>query len=126
AVAGWRTYAGTTTGQGGSTNGAGGVLRTDGNEGIMYYKSKVSAVHVSDGTSNTIMVAERPPIMLGTGGGGGGMDSYDQGDVAIGLRNTDFVSGSKCPSPMLFQPGAQTAGYTEGFVGTTLIRRGDR
>jgi len=120
AVAGWRTYGGTNTGQGGTANGAGGAIVTDGNEGIMYYKSKVSVVGITDGSSNTIMVAERPPIMNGTGGGWGWVDSYDQGDVAIGLRNTDRVSGSNCPSPMFYQPGAKSAGYTGNYVGTSL------
>lgn len=111
AVAGHRTYEGTNSGQGGTANGAGGAIVSDGKEGIMYYKSKVAAAKVLDGTSNTLMVAERPPLMMDVNGGWGWMDSYDQGDVAIGLKNTDVVSGAGCPTPMYFQQGPANATY---------------
>jgi prepilin-type N-terminal cleavage/methylation domain-containing protein/prepilin-type processing-associated H-X9-DG protein len=124
AVAGWRIYQGTTTAQGSPAptgNGSAGKIVTDGNEGIMYYKSKVSTLQVTDGTSNTIMVAERPPAMYGTGGGWGWMDSYDQGDVAIGLRSPGNELARNCANPMLYQPGAFSAGYTGGFVGSATF-----
>jgi prepilin-type N-terminal cleavage/methylation domain-containing protein/prepilin-type processing-associated H-X9-DG protein len=124
AVAGWRTYGGTDTGQGGTANGASGNLVFDGNEGVMYYKSRVAANKVTDGTSNTIMVAERPPIMDNANGGWGWMDSYDQGDVAIGLKNPEVLgltAGTpSCPSPMLFQPGAFTAGLVGNYNGSSV------
>lgn len=128
AVAGWRTYEGSNTNQNNQmpyrapyTNGSGGLLIYDGNEGIMYYASKVSASQVTDGLSNTLMVAERPPIMDGPNGGWGWMDSSDQGDVAIGLNNPEILSvtvnsPASCLNPMLFQPGPRAAGMNGNYV----------
>jgi prepilin-type N-terminal cleavage/methylation domain-containing protein/prepilin-type processing-associated H-X9-DG protein len=131
AVAGWRTYEGTNTAQGGQmpyrapyTNGSGGILVFDGNEGIMYYASKVSSAQVTDGTSNTLIVAERPPIMEGASGGWGWMDSYDQGDVAIGLRNPEVLDTTPpptgCFNPMMFQPGPRAASYHNNYEGSPV------
>ena len=90
-------------------------------QGIMYQNSKVSAVQVTDGTSNTLLIAERPPQMLGGNWGWGWWDSNDEGDTAIGMQNTNVLWGSGCPSPALFGPGARTVdtnGYQGNPVGT--------
>src|SRR5262249_24348614 len=86
-----------------------------GSEGIMYRRSRVSATHVTDGTSNTLVAAERRPQLLGQSWGWGWWESYDQGDVATGMRTTSILWGSKCTRPAYFGPGAQGAdgnGYT--------------
>ncbi|MGL6073095.1 MAG: DUF1559 domain-containing protein, partial [Fimbriiglobus sp.] len=56
----------------------------DTTEGVIYLNSKTSLLHISDGTSNTIIVGERPPsydLRLGwwyTGiGNSGGLGRYD-------------------------------------------------
>jgi len=56
-----------------------------GNEGVMFQNSKVPAATVTDGTSNTLLIAERPPAMLGANWGWGWWDSNDNGDVATGM-----------------------------------------
>jgi len=91
-----------------------------GNDGIMFLDSKISASMVSDGTSNTLLVAERPPLLLGTNWGWGWWDSWDLGDVAIGLKTTSFLGMTSCPSTMYFVDPAATAPImvtTNGFTG---------
>jgi prepilin-type N-terminal cleavage/methylation domain-containing protein/prepilin-type processing-associated H-X9-DG protein len=87
-------------------------------EGIMYKDSRVSAEQVTDGTSNTIIVAERPPLMLGAGGGWGWWDSFDEGDVSVGLKNSSDLAGG-CPTPAYFSPGAYTATDTQYLGGSS-------
>ena len=90
--------------------------------GIMYKDSRVATQHVTDGTSNTIMVAERPPLMnltpIGpTIWGWGWWVSPDQGDVAIGFRNTDTLGHMPaCPLPLFYGPGAKGVD-DRGYVG---------
>jgi len=90
-------------------------------QGIMIYNGRVSVSNVTDGSSNTLMVAERPPQMLGASWGWGWWDSYDEGDVGIGMQNSNVLWGSGCPAPALFGRGAQAAtatGYTGNPVGS--------
>ena len=91
---------------------------TLGNEGIMYLNSKTAISHITDGSSSTSVVAERPPLMLGANWGWGWWDSYDEGDVGIGLRNTTLLSGAgtNCPVPAYFGPGARSAD-TNSYIG---------
>ncbi|WP_020468709.1 DUF1559 family PulG-like putative transporter [Zavarzinella formosa] len=87
------------------------------NLGMMYKYSKVELGTVSDGTSNTIALAERPPLMQGVNWGWGWWDSNDEGDVAIGLYNQDQLNGvSGCVFPSVFGPGARSAD-TNGYIG---------
>ena len=93
-------------------------------DGVMYKDSKVAAEHVTDGTSSTIAVAERPPLIISTPSGPyewgwGWWVSPDQGDVAIGLKNTDTLSVMPaCPLPLYFGPGARGVDGT-GYVGSS-------
>jgi prepilin-type N-terminal cleavage/methylation domain-containing protein/prepilin-type processing-associated H-X9-DG protein len=114
-VAGWNTYDSVTT--------SGGNTATT--RGIINQNNYVTAVTVIDGTSNTLLVAERPPVFWGADGGWGWWESNDQGDVCIGLRNSTLLWGGG-PSPAMYQPGATTAGYgggattydfSQGFIG---------
>jgi prepilin-type N-terminal cleavage/methylation domain-containing protein/prepilin-type processing-associated H-X9-DG protein len=89
------------------------------NDGIMFRYSKVSAAKVPDGTSNTLLVAERPPLLLGAAWGWGWWESYDEGDVAIGLKNTNVLGDtSPCPTPQYFGPGPPGVNGS-GYVGTS-------
>jgi prepilin-type processing-associated H-X9-DG protein len=78
--------------------------------GIFNNKIYISASQVTDGTSNTLLIAERPPGMWGDDGGWGWWQSNDQGDCCIGLANTNLLWGGG-PSPAYFQSGARTVGY---------------
>lgn len=96
-----------------------------GNEGVMYRKSRTSTLHITDGTSNTIMVAERPPFMTsghGNNWGWGWWDSPDEGDVGIGLKNSTFLGPTStllCASPQMFGPGPVAWVGNDNVTGTT-------
>jgi prepilin-type N-terminal cleavage/methylation domain-containing protein/prepilin-type processing-associated H-X9-DG protein len=80
------------------------LIQTNGGKGY------VTLGTITDGTSNTIMVVERPPGMLGTNWGWGWWDSYDVGDVTIGLKVTTFFGSTSCAtSPQYFSPGTLVA-----------------
>ena len=95
-----------------------------GTEGVMFKNSRVAAEHVADGTSNTAVVAERPPLINKTDigpliWGWGWWVSSDQGDVALGLRNTDLLRYiPPCPLPLLLGPGARGVD-DRGYVGAS-------
>jgi prepilin-type processing-associated H-X9-DG protein len=68
------------------------------------------------------MVVERPPWMLGASWGWGWWESNDQGDVAIGLRNTTILSPMStrtCATPQMYGPGALSAD-TNGYTGSEV------
>lgn len=96
-----------------------------GNEGILYRNSKTSAEHVIDGTSNTIIVAERPPLMNQTNigpliWGWGWWVSSDQGDVSIGFRNVQTLQYiPSCPLPLAYGPGPKGVD-SKGYVGASI------
>jgi len=93
---------------------------TQATEGIMYMNSRISASKVIDGTSNTIMVAERPPLMMGANWTWGWWESYDEGDVAIGLQNSTPVDATTpCPTPQYFSPGPPGGADYNGYLGAT-------
>ena len=88
--------------------------------GIMFAESRVRATDVSDGLSNTLLAAERPPVMMGDLWGWGWWESYDAGDVQIGMKVTVWYQHTSCDSsPQYFGPGAAKRG--PGF----LRRRSD-
>lgn len=97
-------------------------LDTYGTDGAMYLNSQVSMGKITDGKSTTLLVVERPPLLMGASWGWGWWDSYDVGDVGIGLQNTRLIWGSAgtCGSPQMFGPGANSAnGYT--YIGGTNV-----
>lgn len=87
-----------------------------GNEGIMFQYSKIAAATVTDGTSNTLLVCERPPAMLGPNWGWGWWDSWDSADAAMGMRVTTNLWGSCAVWPQLYGPGAVGAD-TATYIG---------
>jgi prepilin-type N-terminal cleavage/methylation domain-containing protein/prepilin-type processing-associated H-X9-DG protein len=90
---------------------------TTGTEGVMYFKSQTPITEITDGTSNTLLVAERPPLMLGANWGWGWWDSWSEGDVGIGLKNSTIEQDTlPCPAPQYFGPGAISAD-TNGYIG---------
>jgi prepilin-type N-terminal cleavage/methylation domain-containing protein/prepilin-type processing-associated H-X9-DG protein len=89
-------------------------LDNKGMEGIMFKDSQIPAAAVTDGTSNTLLIAERPPAMMGVDWGWGWWESYDAADVSIGMKTTSWLNGSSCPtSPQYFGPGAYSADTTQ-------------
>jgi prepilin-type N-terminal cleavage/methylation domain-containing protein/prepilin-type processing-associated H-X9-DG protein len=70
----------------------------------------ISTTKITDGTSNTLMVAERPPLLLGADWGWGWWESLDMGDLCTGLKTTSILWGDNCKTPAYFGPGARGAG----------------
>jgi prepilin-type N-terminal cleavage/methylation domain-containing protein/prepilin-type processing-associated H-X9-DG protein len=77
--------------------------------GIIYWRSKVRMSGIPDGTSNTLMVGERPPsadLVYGWWFAGAGFDARGIGDVVLGAREYNYASSLGCASNYVnFQPG---------------------
>jgi prepilin-type N-terminal cleavage/methylation domain-containing protein/prepilin-type processing-associated H-X9-DG protein len=90
----------------------------DSADGIVYHASKVKMAGITDGTSNTFLVGERPPsqdLNFGWWYAGWGYDGCGTGDVVLGARESNYITdsndgvggpGKSCPTTyMNFQPG---------------------
>jgi len=77
-------------------------------DGVFYWTSKITALGITDGTSNTIIVGERPPssdLYYGWWFAGAGWTD-GEGDVVLGTRAYGYAAALGCPgSKVGFQPG---------------------
>jgi len=98
--------AASSSGQGNETYNGG---RSD---GILYWTSQTRFADIQDGSSQTLMVGERPPsvdLYYGWWFAGAGFDGSGVGDVLMGARAYAYAAALGCPASLVgFQPGKLT------------------
>jgi len=91
--------------------GVGGIRADYGGErsGMFVMRKTVRLTDVIDGTSNTLMIGERPPsqdLYYGWWFAGAGYDGSGTGDVIMGAREVGYASAIGCPTTNVgFKPG---------------------
>jgi prepilin-type N-terminal cleavage/methylation domain-containing protein len=80
-----------------------------GSNGIFYWTSTTRFADIIDGTSNTLMIGERPPsvdLYYGWWFAGAGWDGSGVGDVLMAARATNYASSLGCSTAYVgFQQG---------------------
>ncbi len=70
-------------------------------DGVLVVNARVTLSGITDGSSNTLMVGERPPYRdmgYGMWYAGAGYDGNGTGDVVLGARNVIFAGKLTCPA----------------------------
>ena len=80
--------------------------------GVLFWRSDIRLTQVTDGTSNTFLIGERPPsndLIYGWWFAGAGYDGSGVGDVDLGSYESGYAVFIGCPTSKLgFQPGKVT------------------
>lgn len=96
-------------GVGGSIAGDNANYPNLGQVGIFHWGSSCRFADITDGSSNTLMVGERPPssdLYYGWWFAGAGYDGSGEGDVLMGGNSTAYASSLGCPATKTgFQKG---------------------
>ncbi len=103
-----------------------------GNNGVLFWQSQVKLLDITDGTSNTFMVGERPPsadLQYGWWFAGAGWNQ-GEGDVVLGARAVNYANSLGCTGAnqkLGIQPGTifnacdQTHWWSNHTGGTNFL-----